>query len=167
MFMSGFLHEGDTITVDGTTGRVFAGEIATVEPEFSRDLETLLGWADEAARLRVHANADTPGDAARARGYGARGIGLCRTERMFNDPRRLPIVQDMILAATADERAAALARLLPIQREDFKGIFRAMAGLPVTIRLLDPPIHEFLPTAAQLEFEIAHLHHLARGQQHG
>ena len=156
------LHEGDTITVDGTTGRVFAGEIATVEPEFSQDLETLLGWADEVARLVVFANADTPGDAARARGYGARGIGLCRTERMFNDPRRLPIVQDMILAATTKEREAALDRLLPIQREDFKGIFRAMAGLPVTIRLLDPPIHEFLPTATQLEFEITHLHHLAR-----
>ena len=156
------LHEGDTITVDGTTGRVFAGEIATVEPEFSQDLETLLGWADEVARLMVFANADTPGDAARARGYGARGIGLCRTERMFNDPRRLPIVQDMILAATTKEREAALDRLLPIQREDFKGIFRAMAGLPVTIRLLDPPIHEFLPTATQLEFEITHLHHLAR-----
>ncbi|MFZ1445555.1 MAG: pyruvate, phosphate dikinase [Candidatus Dechloromonas phosphoritropha] len=156
------LHEGDTITVDGTTGRVFAGEIATVEPEFSQDLETLLGWADAVARLVVFANADTPGDAARARGYGARGIGLCRTERMFNDPRRLPIVQDMILAATTKEREAALERLLPIQREDFKGIFRAMAGLPVTIRLLDPPIHEFLPTATQLEFEITHLHHLAR-----
>ncbi|MGB4854434.1 MAG: pyruvate, phosphate dikinase [Candidatus Dechloromonas phosphoritropha] len=156
------LHEGDTITVDGTTGRVFAGEIATVEPEFSQDLETLLGWADAVARLVVFANADTPGDAARARGYGARGIGLCRTERMFNDPRRLPIVQDMILAATTKEREAALDRLLPIQREDFKGIFRAMAGLPVTIRLLDPPIHEFLPTATQLEFEITHLHHLAR-----
>ena len=108
------LHEGDTITVDGTTGRVFAGEIATVEPEFSQDLETLLGWADEVARLMVFANADTPGDAARARGYGARGIGLCRTERMFNDPRRLPIVQDMILAATTKEREAALDRLLPI-----------------------------------------------------
>ena len=156
------LHEGDTITVDGTTGRVFAGEIATVEPEFSQDLETLLGWADAVARLVVFANADTPGDAARARGYGARGIGLCRTERMFNDPRRLPIVQDMILAATTKEREAALDRLLPIQREDFKGIFRAMAGLPVTIRLLDPPIHEFLPTATQLEFEITHLNHLAR-----
>ncbi|MGB2905391.1 MAG: pyruvate, phosphate dikinase [Candidatus Dechloromonas phosphoritropha] len=156
------LHEGDTITVDGTTGRVFAGEIATVEPEFSQDLEMLLGWADAVARLVVFANADTPGDAARARGYGARGIGLCRTERMFNDPRRLPIVQDMILAATTKEREAALERLLPIQREDFKGIFRAMAGLPVTIRLLDPPIHEFLPTATQLEFEITHLHHLAR-----
>ena len=156
------LHEGDTITVNGTTGRVFAGEIATVEPEFSKDLETLLGWADEAARLKVNANADTPSDAARARGYGARGIGLCRTERMFNDPKRLPIVQDMILAANTAEREAALARLLPIQREDFKGIFTAMAGLPVTIRLLDPPIHEFLPTATQLEFEIAHLHHLAR-----
>ncbi len=156
------LHEGDVITIDGTTGNVFAGLIPTVEPEFSEDLHTLLGWADGMARLKVFANADTPNDAARARAYGATGIGLCRTERMFNDPKRLPIVQDMILAANVQEREAALARLLPIQREDFKGIFRAMDGLPVTIRLLDPPIHEFLPTAAQLEFEIAHLHHLAR-----
>jgi len=156
------LHEGDVITIDGTTGNVFAGQIPTVEPEFSEDLHTLLGWADGVARLKVFANADTPNDAARARAYGATGIGLCRTERMFNDPKRLPIVQDMILAANVQEREAALARLLPIQREDFKGIFKAMDGLPVTIRLLDPPIHEFLPTAAQLEFEIAHLHHLAR-----
>ena len=156
------LHEGDVITIDGTTGNVFAGLIPTVEPEFSEDLHTLLGWADGMARLKVFANADTPNDASRARAYGAMGIGLCRTERMFNDPKRLPIVQDMILAANVQEREAALARLLPIQREDFKGIFRAMDGLPVTIRLLDPPIHEFLPTAAQLEFEIAHLHHLAR-----
>ena len=108
------------------------------------------------------ANADTPRDAARARAYGAMGIGLCRTERMFNDPQRLPIVQEMILADTPAERRAALAKLLPIQRADFKGIFAAMAGLPVTVRLLDPPMHEFLPTASQLEFEIAQLRNLQR-----
>ena len=156
------LHEGDTITIDGTTGHVFAGEIPTVEPEFSAELETLLGWADQTARLKVMANADTPHDAVSARRFGAHGIGLCRTERMFNDVGRLPIVQDMILADTPAERQAALDKLLPIQREDFRGIFRAMNGLPVTIRLLDPPIHEFLPTAEQLEYELSHLHHLHR-----
>jgi pyruvate,orthophosphate dikinase len=108
------------------------------------------------------ANADTPLDAARGRAYGAKGIGLCRTERMFNDPQRLPIVQEMILADTPAERRAALGKLLPIQRGDFKGIFAAMAGLPVTVRLLDPPMHEFLPTASQLEFEIGQLRNLQR-----
>jgi pyruvate,orthophosphate dikinase len=156
------LHEGDVITIDGSSGRVYPGQIPTVEAEFFDELGILLAWADEAARLEVLANADTPRDAERARRYGARGIGLCRTERMFNDPDRLPIVQEMILAENAAERRAALERLLPIQRADFKGIFRAMAGLPVTVRLLDPPIHEFLPTAAQLEFEIEHLRHLRR-----
>jgi len=156
------LHEGDVITIDGSTGNVYPGEIATAEAEFFGELATLLGWADDIARLAVMANADTPGDAARARKYGAVGIGLCRTERMFNDVKRLPIVQDMILADTPAERAAALDRLLPIQREDFKGIFRAMAGLPVTVRLLDPPMHEFLPTTTQLEHEIAHLRQLQR-----
>ena len=121
---------------------------------------TLLAWADEVARLKVMANADTPEDATRAREFGAMGIGLCRTERMFNSTDRLPIVQEMILAETQEERQAALDRLLPIQRADFKGIFKAMKGLPVTVRLLDPPMHEFLPTAAQLELEIAHLHQL-------
>ncbi len=149
------LHEGDIITIDGSTGNVYPGEIATVEAEFFGELATLLSWADEVARLEVMANADTPRDAERARKYGAMGIGLCRTERMFNDPQRLPIVQDMILADTTEERQAALDKLLPIQREDFKGIFKAMAGLPVTVRLLDPPMHEFLPTVSQLEFEIA------------
>jgi pyruvate,orthophosphate dikinase len=156
------LHEGDVITIDGTTGNVYAGKIPTVEARFFAELATLLAWADEVARLAVMANADTPGDAARARGYGAQGIGLCRTERMFNDPQRLPIVQEMILAETTAERRAALARLLPIQRADFKGIFTAMAGLPVTVRLLDPPMHEFLPTASQLEFEIGQLRNLQR-----
>ena len=102
-----------------------------------------------------------PTTRVRAREFGAMGIGLCRTERMFNSTDRLPIVQEMILAETLEERQAALDRLLPIQRADFKGIFKAMKGLPVTVRLLDPPMHEFLPTAAQLELEIAHLHHCA------
>ncbi|MGE5386433.1 MAG: pyruvate, phosphate dikinase [Betaproteobacteria bacterium] len=154
------LHEGDVITIDGSTGHVYAGEVPTVEAEVSEDMNTVLAWADEIARLKVMANADTPEDAAKARGFGATGIGLCRTERMFNGTDRLPIVQDMILAETADERQAALDRLLPIQRSDFKGIFKAMKGLPVTVRLLDPPMHEFLPTASQLELEIAHLHHM-------
>ena len=156
------LVEGDVITIDGSTGNVYPGEIPTVEAEFFDDLATLLAWADEVARLGVFANADTPADAARARSYGAQGIGLCRTERMFNDTARLPIVQEMILAETDAARQAALDRLLPIQRGDFEGIFKAMAGLPVTVRLLDPPMHEFLPTASQLEYEIAHLRQLQR-----
>jgi len=156
------LYEGDVITIDGSSGKVYPGQIPTVEAEFFKELEDILTLADEAAQIKVFANADTPRDAARARRYGAQGIGLCRTERMFNEPDRLPIVQEMILAETPEERRAALDRLLPIQRGDFKGIFRAMEGLPVTVRLLDPPIHEFLPTAAQLEFEISHLRHLRR-----
>ena len=156
------LHEGDVITIDGTTGNVYPGRIPTVEAQFFDEFATLLTWADEIARLEVMANADTPRDAARARAYGAKGIGLCRSERMFNDPQRLPTVQEMILADTLAERRAALAKLLPIQRADFKGIFAAMAGLPVTVRLLDPPMHEFLPTVSQLEFEIGHLRNLQR-----
>ena len=154
------LHEGDVITIDGGTGHVYAGEVPTVEAAFSGEMVTLLGWADEIARLQVMANADTPEDAVRAREFGAKGIGLVRTERMFNSTDRLPIMQEMILAETVEERQAALDRLLPIQRADFKAIFKAMKGLPVTVRLLDPPMHEFLPTAAQLELEIAHLHQL-------
>ncbi|MGB2817566.1 MAG: pyruvate, phosphate dikinase, partial [Burkholderiaceae bacterium] len=154
------LHEGDVITIDGGTGHVYAGEVPTVEAKFSGEMVTLLVWADEVARLKVMANADTPEDASRARQFGAVGIGLVRTERMFNSTDRLPIVQEMILAGTPEERQAALDRLLPIQRADFKAIFKAMKGLPVTVRLLDPPMHEFLPTAAQLELEIAHLHQL-------
>ena len=154
------LQEGDVITIDGSTGRVYAGAVPTVEATVSTEMVTLLSWADMVARLRVMANADTPEDAARARKFGAMGIGLCRTERMFNSTDRLPIVQEMILAETQDERQGALDRLLPIQRADFKAIFKAMHGLPVTVRLLDPPMHEFLPTAGQLEVEIAHLHQL-------
>ena len=156
------MRERDVITIDGSTGNVYRGRIPTVEAGFFPELATLLTWADEVARLEVMANADTPRDAARAREYGAVGIGLCRTERMFNDPQRLPIVHEMILAETPEERRAALAKLLPIQRADFKGILAAMAGLPVTVRLLDPPMHEFLPTASQLEFEIGHLRNLRR-----
>ena len=154
------LHEGDVVTIDGGNGNVYFGEVPTVQAEFNEDMVTLLKWADQVARLKVMANADTPEDAARAREFGAMGIGLCRTERMFNATDRLPIVQEMILAETLEERQAAIDRLLPIQRSDFKGIFKAMKGLPVTVRLMDPPLHEFLPTAAQLELEIAHLHHL-------
>ncbi|WP_131111104.1 pyruvate, phosphate dikinase [Sulfuricystis thermophila] len=154
------LQEGDVITIDGSTGNVYAGEVPTVQAEFNKDMATLLKWADQVARLKVMANADTPEDALRAREFGAMGIGLCRTERMFNATDRLPIVQEMILAETIEERQAAIDRLLPIQRADFKAIFKAMRGLPVTVRLMDPPLHEFLPTAAQLELEIAHLHHL-------
>ena len=154
------LHEGDTITIDGGNGNVYIGEIPTVPPEFSQELKTLLQWADEVARLKVMANADTPEAAARAVEYGAMGIGLCRTERMFNAQERLPIVVDMILAATPDERKEVLERLLPIQRADFKALFQVMAPRPVTIRLLDPPIHEFLPSERQLEIELERLKHL-------
>jgi len=154
------LKEGDIVTIDGGSGRVYAGEVPTVDAEFSEEMNTLLAWADEVAVLKVMANADSPVDAVRAREFGAMGIGLCRTERMFNATDRLPIVQEMILAETLEERQAALERLLPIQRADFKGIFKAMKGLPVTVRLLDPPMHEFLPTAGQLEVEISHLHQL-------
>jgi len=156
------LREGDQVTIDGTTGDVYAGAIPTVEAKFFDELSTLLAWADEAARLHVLANADTAPDAARAREYGAMGVGLCRTERMFNDPERLPIVQEMILADDVEARRAALDKLLPIQRADFKALFAAMAPLPVTVRLLDPPMHEFLPSASQLEFEIGHLRQLGR-----
>jgi len=131
-----------------------------IESEFSSELVTLLGWADEAARLKVMANADTPHDAERAIKYGAMGIGLCRTERMFNDMERLPVVIEMIVAETTADRQTALDKLLPIQREDFKGIFKAMAPRPVTIRLLDPPIHEFLPSEKQLVAELDQLRHL-------
>ncbi|MDQ0190467.1 pyruvate, phosphate dikinase [Alicyclobacillus cycloheptanicus] len=142
--------EGDVISIDGATGRVLRGEVAHVRPELSEDFRTLLGWADEVRRLEVRANADNPEDAEKARAFGAQGIGLCRTEHMFMAPERVPVVQSMILAKTLEERNAALARLLPMQQGDFYGILKAMDGLPVTIRLLDPPLHEFLPNLEQL-----------------
>jgi pyruvate,orthophosphate dikinase len=143
------LAEGDQLTIDGGTGRVIVGAVPLVAPEIDERFETILGWADELRRLHVRANADTPEDAAKAREFGAEGIGLCRTEHMFMAPDRLPVVQEMILASDEQARRAALDRLLPVQQADFEGIFEAMAGLPVTIRLLDPPLHEFLPSAEE------------------
>ncbi|EIJ32980.1 pyruvate, phosphate dikinase [Thiothrix nivea] len=154
------IKEGDVITLDGTRGDIFLGEIPKVEPDFSEELVTLLSWADKVARLKVMANADTPVDAARALKYGAMGIGLCRTERMFNAVDRLPLVIDMIVADTPEQRQAALDLLLPIQRGDFKELFKTMSPRPVTVRLLDPPIHEFLPSEQQLVDELEQLHHL-------
>jgi pyruvate, orthophosphate dikinase len=139
------LSEGDVITIDGGTGRVILGPVDLVPPQINEDFETILGWADRLRRLKVRANADTPEDAAKAREFGAQGIGLCRTEHMFMAEDRLPVVREMIMASSEDERRRALDRLLPHQQADFEGIFEAMAGLPVTIRLLDPPLHEFLP----------------------
>jgi pyruvate,orthophosphate dikinase len=139
------LSAGDVITIDGGTGSVIVGSVPLVPPAIDENFGTVLGWADDFRRLKVRANADTPADAAKAREFGAQGIGLCRTEHMFMADDRLPIVRDMILAREEDERRAALDRLLPMQQGDFEGIFEAMAGLPVTIRLLDPPLHEFLP----------------------
>lgn len=148
------LREGDIITIDGGSGHVYLGEIPTIAPVFSEQLKTLLSWADEAAHLQVMANADTPEAARQASEYGAMGIGLCRTERMFNASERLPVVVEMILAHTAEERKAALDKLLPMQRGDFTEIFTLMSPRPVTVRLLDPPIHEFLPGEHQLVDEI-------------
>src|SRR5215207_6866982 len=139
------LREGDELTIDGGTGRVIVGRVRLVPPQINEDFQTVLGWADEVRRLKVRANADTPEDAVRAREFGAEGIGLCRTEHMFFGDDRLPVVQEMIMARDEPGRRSALDRLLPMQQSDFEGIFEAMAGLPVTIRLLDPPLHEFLP----------------------
>ena len=160
--------EGALITIDGTTGAVYLGEVAMIEAEFSEELAVLLEMADGMARLKVMANADTPDDAERALKFGAMGIGLCRTERMFNGTERLPIMIEMIVAETQADRQIALDKLLPIQREDFKEIFKVMSPRPVTIRLLDPPIHEFLPTEHLLVEDLEHLHHLReilRGMQ--
>jgi pyruvate,orthophosphate dikinase len=139
------LRAGDVITIDGGSGSVIIGAVPLVPPAIDENFGTILGWADDLRRLRVRANADTPEDAAKAREFGAEGIGLCRTEHMFMADDRLPIVREMILAGDDQERRGALGRLLPVQQADFEGIFEVMAGLPVTIRLLDPPLHEFLP----------------------
>ena len=139
------LAEGDLLTIDGGTGRVILGRVPVVPPQINEDFEMVLEWADGFRALGVRANADTPEDAAKARELGAEGIGLCRTEHMFMAEERLPVIRDMIMADSADGRRSALERILPMQQADFEGIFRAMAGMPVTIRLLDPPLHEFLP----------------------
>ena len=146
--------EGEVITIDGASGEVMAGAVPTVEPELSGAFVTFMEWADRTRRLAVRANAETPADARTARAFGAEGIGLCRTEHMFFDAERIATVREMILAADEDGRRAALARILPMQRADFAALFEIMAGLPVTIRLLDPPLHEFLP---RTEDEIAAL----------
>ncbi|MEM2106244.1 MAG: pyruvate, phosphate dikinase [Candidatus Bathyarchaeia archaeon] len=149
--------EGDIITIDGSTGAVYLGNVPTKEPELPKELEEILKWADEKRRLGVRANADTPEDARKARELGAEGIGLCRTERMFNAVDRLPIVQKMILAESEQERKEYLLKLLPIQKNDFIEIFKSMNGLPVTVRLLDPPLHEFLPSLEGLLLEITEM----------
>jgi pyruvate,orthophosphate dikinase len=140
------LKKGDVITLDGSTGQVFEGAVPTVSAALSGEFGELMAWADKARTMKVRANADTPLDARTARAFGAEGIGLCRTEHMFFEEDRIPIMREMILSDDAAQRQRALAKLLPFQREDFIGIFREMVGLPVTIRLLDPPLHEFLPT---------------------
>ena len=151
------LKEGDWISMDGATGRVILGQAKLTKAGFDERVTTVLGWADEIRRLRVRTNADTPEDARQAREFGAEGIGLCRTEHMFMQQERLPHVRNMIMSETTAERERHLAKLLPFQREDFDGIFRAMAGLPVTIRLLDPPLHEFLPNYTETMVELERL----------
>src|SRR5437762_9609486 len=149
--------KGEWITVDGSTGRVFLGQVPTIQPTLGNDFFKLMSWADRFRRLRVRANADTPLDAKTARGFGAEGIGLCRTEHMFFGDQRLAAMREMILADGVGARENALDKLLPLQRGDFIGIFREMAGFPVTIRLLDPPLHEFLPNIDELLSELAEL----------
>ena len=157
------LRVGDVITIDGGSGSVIIGAVQLVPPAIDENFGTILSWADDLRRLRVRANADTPEDAAKAREFGAEGIGLCRTEHMFMAEDRLPIVREMILARDEEERRSPLERLLPMQQGDFEGIFEATAGLPVTIRLLDPPLHEFLPsleeaTSDEMRDRIRQLH---------
>jgi pyruvate,orthophosphate dikinase len=149
------IKRGDIITLDGASGQVFKGRVATLQPELTGDFETLMGWADSIRRLKVRTNADTPKDAEVARKFGAEGIGLCRTEHMFFDPERILAVRQMILADEKKDRETALAKLLPMQRGDFEAIFKVMEGLPVTIRLLDPPLHEFLPQKDEEIAEVA------------
>ncbi len=152
--------EGEYVSIEGTIGEVYLGQLPAVVPDIrDRWLSTLLSWADEFRRLKVLANADYPADAARAKEYGAQGIGLCRTEHMFFDPVRLPTVQRMILAKNTADRQEALDILLPMQREDFRGLFEEMSGMPVIIRMIDPPLHEFLPTSEELERQLDDLEH--------
>jgi pyruvate, orthophosphate dikinase len=149
------VHPQGHVSIDGSTGEVMAGAVATEEPKLSGDFAKVMKWADQYRTLKIRTNADTPGDAQRARDFGAEGIGLCRTEHMFFEGDRIKAMREMILAETEEARRAALAKLLPYQREDFIGIFTAMKNLPVTIRLLDPPLHEFLPHDAKAQQEMA------------
>ena len=156
--VNGFMFkEGDSISLDGNTGRVIKGKVSTLKPELSTEFAELMKWANEIKTLGVRANADTPGDARLAREMGAEGIGLCRTEHMFFGEERLPYVQQMILAENKEERKKALEKLEPMQKDDFKGILKEMEGLPVIIRLLDPPLHEFLPNYEDLLVEVIKL----------
>ncbi|MDD9921596.1 MAG: pyruvate, phosphate dikinase, partial [Boseongicola sp.] len=140
------LSEGDFVTLDGSTGEVLKGRVALLEPALDDAFKTLLSWADNARDIGVRANADTPAEAQMARAFNAEGIGLCRTEHMFFEPNRLIVMREMIFADTAEDRAAALERLIPMQVQDFTDLFDIMSGMPVCIRLFDPPLHEFLPT---------------------
>jgi len=149
------IKEGDFISIDGSTGEVFEGKIGTKSPEFTAEFEQLMKWADERARLHVHANADTPKDSDIARNFGAIGIGLCRTEHMFFGENRIDFVRGMILADSPEERKYPLEELKKNQIEDFKGILEVMQGFPVTIRLLDPPLHEFVPHDEKGQKEMA------------
>ncbi len=151
------VREGDLISIDGSSGEVMLGEVRLIDPQLTQEFKVLLEWADEIRRLGVRANADTPEDARKSRQFGAEGIGLCRTEHMFMAPDRVPVVQEMIMAETEEERRAALDKLLPLQRGDFEAILEAMQGLPVTIRLLDPPLHEFLPNLEELLVDITRM----------
>ncbi len=149
------LAKGDVITIDGTTGQVLVGEVAMLQPEMSGEFARLMEWADAHRRMAVRTNAETPADARAARGFGAEGIGLCRTEHMFFEGERIVAVREMILSETEQGRRAALDKLLPMQRGDFTELFEIMQGLPVTIRLLDPPLHEFLPHSEEEIAEVA------------
>ena len=159
------INKGDVISVDGSTGNVMLGEVPLLPPALSDNFKQILAWADEVGGMEVWANADNPRDAQKAREFGAKGIGLCRTEHMFMEQDRLPIVQEMILADNVEAREVALAKLLPIQQQDFYGILDAMIGLPVTIRLLDPPLHEFLPNGEELALEINDMRHEGAGAE--
>jgi pyruvate,orthophosphate dikinase len=152
---SQMIKEGDVITIDGSTGRVILGEVSTVQPEISGDFSKLMGWADSFRKLKVRTNSETPIDTKTAREFGAEGIGLCRTEHMFFDEERILSVREMILSKTKEDRAKALDKLLPYQKKDFMEIFKIMSGLPVTVRLLDPPLHEFLPRTDKEISEVA------------
>jgi pyruvate,orthophosphate dikinase len=154
--------EGNVVSLNGSTGEVILGAVPLVEPALTGEFQELLAWADEVRTTGVRANADTPEDARKAREFGAEGIGLTRTEHMFFKPERIPIVREMIMASDAESRRRALEKLLPVQRDDFRGIFKVMAGLPVTIRLLDPPLHEFLPHYDELLEEHTRLEALGK-----
>jgi pyruvate,orthophosphate dikinase len=151
------IKEGDIITIDGSTGRIILGEVATVKPEISGDFSKLMSWADSIRKLKVRTNSETPVDTKTARDFGAEGIGLCRTEHMFFDEERILSVREMILSKTKEDRARALTKLLPHQKKDFVEIFKIMSGLPVTVRLLDPPLHEFLPNSEKEILEVANV----------